>query len=847
MTSPLRVTRTADRLAVALALLAGAASPALAVVTWDGSNGNGNWGEAANWDTNALPGPADDVRIGVFTASGRVIDMQGDRTVKSLDIGDGGAATPVATLDGALNTLTLLNTTSSDANPALVSRTTDSRRIDINPLVLLSDGDAGTDGSYTAYFKELNNSSGGTNFNTGLQGSSGDDWTVVFRRASARGTYRLYAPVSNIAELQVQAGTFLESHVAGAFGGTGTTVRFGTGGGTVVFAAGDQYTTPVEGPFILDTAGSINASVNTRLQGTVTQGGNALTLGGGVRVMRFEGSATGSGQTNVAQTTLSLSDMGNISGGALVLGHNQSNTGSVGALVLGSGDVPTAAQFAAARTWNNSGGANTWRLLSVNSDTARMGGGFAARGSDLLITPGWAGINSTTFDRNFSVGSMAQLNGDLYADKAVKISQGIDFTGTQKVVTVAGGVLQSADEWDLSQTPINELSGVLTAPANHVLAFLAPTRLGDKGAGGGAGILRVSNASNSFTPTTTLLIGGTRGSSSTFTLPSGRTVTADNRWDNGGPVVVFSDEAAFGNAGEVVVYGGGSSGTQNGAYLLFENQGAGTKAFSRDIFLRSDNTNRSLGFGSFQGNVSYSGNATLQSTANRLGLHVVAGSMALDGATITNNRTAVVEVRKYGAGTLLVNNLTNAGDNGLNWRIMNGTLGGSGTITAATGVVMESGTTLAPGNSPGTLDINGNLTLATGVTLDIELGGATPGDGSGFYDQVNVTGSAALGNATLEVSTFGGFNPSGGVYYILSRDSGGGAFAGLAEGDLVLIDGGLGTAQITYEANWTGSQAGSTITGGNDVALYNVVVIPEPASLALAAAGALLLVPRRRA
>ena len=49
------------------------------------------------------------------------------------------------------------------------------------------------------------------------------------------------------------------------------------------------------------------------------------------------------------------------------------------------------------------------------------------------------------------------------------------------------------------------------------------------------------------------------------------------------------------------------------------------------------------------------------------------------------------------------------------------------------------------------------------------------------------------------------------------------------------------TAQVTYKANWTGSQATSTLTGGNDMALYNFAVVPEPTSVALIGIGAAML------
>jgi len=56
-------------------------------------------------------------------------------------------------------------------------------------------------------------------------------------------------------------------------------------------------------------------------------------------------------------------------------------------------------------------------------------------------------------------------------------------------------------------------------------------------------------------------------------------------------------------------------------------------------------------------------------------------------------------------------------------------------------------------------------------------------------------------------------------------------FDAYPEGATISLGGGI-TGKVTYLANWTGSQATSTLTGGNDMAIFNVVV-PEPASATL--------------
>ena len=141
-------------------------------------------------------------------------------------------------------------------------------------------------------------------------------------------------------------------------------------------------------------------------------------------------------------------------------------------------------------------------------------------------------------------------------------------------------------------------------------------------------------------------------------------------------------------------------------------------------------------------------------------------------------------------------------------------------------------------------------------TLRAELGGAFPGNGSTFYDQVNMISPTAAINATfahIAVSLVNGFRPRpSDVFYILTRaDSA--AFGGpqpfdaFPEGATIGLGSGF-TGKVTYKANWTGSQATSTLTGGNDMAIF--IAVPEPTSALLLGVGMLALlvwkVPRVR-
>ncbi|QJR15134.1 IPTL-CTERM sorting domain-containing protein [Usitatibacter palustris] len=161
------------------------------------------------------------------------------------------------------------------------------------------------------------------------------------------------------------------------------------------------------------------------------------------------------------------------------------------------------------------------------------------------------------------------------------------------------------------------------------------------------------------------------------------------------------------------------------------------------------------------------------------------------------------------AGTSTYSGATNvsAGSLIVNGSIVSPVSVASGAVLTGGGVVgatnVAGGGTLAPGAAIGNLR-TGNLTLAAGSTLQVDLNGPTPGT---QHDQVSVTGTAALGGATLTVTL--GFTPVlGQVFTIINNDGADavtGTFAGLPEGSILTV----GATQFYV------SYAGS----GNDVTL----------------------------
>ena len=218
-----------------------------------------------------------------------------------------------------------------------------------------------------------------------------------------------------------------------------------------------------------------------------------------------------------------------------------------------------------------------------------------------------------------------------------------------------------------------------------------------------------------------------------------------------------------------------------------------------------------------------------------LGVGVNGGSSQFDGPMTGVGYAGGWTLAKYGGGTFTVtgNNTFSAGKT----EVMAGKLVVNGTQPQST-VVVDAGATLAgtgivgnilgdgtiaPGNSPGILT-SSNVTLSSSAALNVDLSGPVPGSG---YDQLNVNGTVALGNANLRLNMlFVGSTNS--VFTFIANDGTDavtGTFAGLPEGSTVTASNGA-KFLITYQ--------GGT---GNDVVLKQISLPTEPRFTSVAKQG----------
>lgn len=195
------------------------------------------------------------------------------------------------------------------------------------------------------------------------------------------------------------------------------------------------------------------------------------------------------------------------------------------------------------------------------------------------------------------------------------------------------------------------------------------------------------------------------------------------------------------------------------------------------------------------------------------------GTMVLSGSSIYSGTTTV------SAGTLLVNGrLANTSEVSVS---AGAVLGGTGSI--ASGVTVSG--VLSPGASPGVLTMN-SLVLQPGSTTLMEINGATRGS---LYDGIDLTAAGGLTfGGTLSLS-FGSLFADDTTFNLFS-------FTGAPIGGLagIVTTGSYGSLTFTGSSGvWKSNEVnGQSMTFTESTG--NLVIVPEPAGLALAGIGVIL-------
>ncbi|AMV22806.1 Autotransporter-associated beta strand repeat protein [Gemmata sp. SH-PL17] len=186
------------------------------------------------------------------------------------------------------------------------------------------------------------------------------------------------------------------------------------------------------------------------------------------------------------------------------------------------------------------------------------------------------------------------------------------------------------------------------------------------------------------------------------------------------------------------------------------------------------------------GNTTSTFGGVITGAAGSLLSKIGTGTLTLTGASPAYTGTTFVG----GGGTVLVN----ANQSAARVTVLSGgALGGTGTVGAIT---VNAGGQLSPGQSPAVLSANGDVVLSAGSSFIVEAAGTTVGT---QYDQLAVTGTATLNNATLVFNP--SFTPAVNDSFVILTATGGvtGTFSGLA--DLATFTTGTRVYQIHYNAN----------------------------------------------
>ena len=219
----------------------------------------------------------------------------------------------------------------------------------------------------------------------------------------------------------------------------------------------------------------------------------------------------------------------------------------------------------------------------------------------------------------------------------------------------------------------------------------------------------VTGAGSLWTNSGTLTVGGSKngGAGGTLTVASGGTVAAA-----GG--ITIAEQAGDTGTLNIGRFGtNDAAGTINVPTIAF---GAGTGAIN---FNQSNSTTVSAAIsGSGTINQLGSGTTTLSASSSYTGATAVSGGQLVVDGSINNS-------------TVTVNN--------------GGTLAGSGSVG---GIVLNLGSTINPGNSPGTQSVAGNVVWNAGANYNWQIYDTALAAGTG-WDLVNATGTLDLSALTV--------------------------------------------------------------------------------------------------
>ncbi|MEO7099386.1 MAG: autotransporter-associated beta strand repeat-containing protein, partial [Luteolibacter sp.] len=637
-------------------------------------------------------------------------------------------------------------------------------------------------------------------------------------------SYTAGASGSSLTVSSTSGDTLLLSSQLNMFNASGPSTTINLSGANLTLNAGVNFNGATNGPLL-----TVNANSNTLLiNGNYTTGGNrwaGITVNNGTLTMangQTGGSGTNSGVYAVLTGgTLNLNNANAIGGAAAgntfgISGGTLDNT-SGSSKTLSKNPLTTInGNFA----FSTSGGTNandlnlgtgtvslgttagTTRTITSNGSATLTLGGIISNGTTAngLIKAGTGGLtlsaaNTYSGGTSISAGTLSLSGSGTFGSGSLTSSGGTVDLGTKSITNTLGALTGGGA---INNGTVTNNSSAYDVQSGSVGAILAGSNSLTKST---AGAVTLSGA-NTYSS-------GTSVSAGTLTLSGSGTFGSGSLTSSGG-TVDLGTKSITNTLGALTGGGAVNNGTitnNSGNYDLQSGSIGAILAGSNGLIKSTSSTVTLSGVNTYSGDTA-----------------VRAGILAL-GLNGTDSDTLVLGVASSTQGTLDVTAKS---------AFSQANVSGSGTINIGSGKTVTVTNSLAPGFSPGTVNVTGDLALtaSTSTTLELAGNGGVQGTDS---DYVNVSGSMTL-DGLLAITSYGGYDlTQTASYNLLDATSFTGDFDAVSVG---------GNALSFASDVWSGTSGSITYSFSETTGVLTVV--PEPSALLLGGLGVLALLRRRR-
>jgi fibronectin-binding autotransporter adhesin len=663
---------------------------------------------------------------------------------------------------------------------------------------------------------------------TGIRKLTAGNLTVgSFNVAVTTGTYSIRNDTSTATDSTLTLGG--SGSTGNNVSGTSADLLFANTGSTFNIIGPNGSTGSGVLNVVLGQGGNFNAAGTITVSSVISDGGSGFGITKtGAGTLTLSGANLFTGGVTINAGTL-------IAGNATALGPATNATltfgsGSTGKLQLNGNnitiiDLNTNATVGTPVIESGSGTAGT-DTLTVNTANSDTYGGVLQNGSTRLLALTKSGAGTLTLSgTNTYSGGTIMSNGTLQLgiSSTGSVTNGPVGTGT---LTLNGGTLSS------DSTTARSISNAITLGGDVILG--SSTNFGTLTLSG-AGTLTGSRTLTLNSDVTYSGNIGESGGSFGLTKAGGGTLILSgvNAYSGGttvsaGLLQLNSSSALGSSSGSLTVNGGIvdlngqniSVGNFTGSGGTIWNNGPNAGSSTVTLTTGTNNTGGGTYAGVITDNNGAAPSAKVALTKTGNGTITLSGANTYTGATTVNGGTLLINGSTAAGSAVTVNN--------------SGTLGGTGTVSGT--VQVNSGGTLSPGTSPGTLH-TGALTLANGSTFAVDL---TAVSGNDLLVAPSVTLGTLVTGPSLSLNITGTL--STGQQFFIVNNTGANAVQGVfAQG--ATITSGQYTFLIDYLANFDTSSA----VGGNDIML-EVTAIPEASTWigAALALGAIALMSRKR-